>query len=119
VKDESGLPPPILKLRQAGEPVLRQEARALSVEEIRSKEIRHLIDMMRETLRDAPGVGLAAPQVGFSLQIAVIEDAPERQNHLSFDTLVERGRVPVPFHVIINPRLTVEDSDPPGFSKAV
>ena len=32
---------------------------------------------MRETMRDAPGVGLAAPQVGLDLQLAVIEDKPE------------------------------------------
>ena len=32
---------------------------------------------MRETMHDAPGVGLAAPQVGFPLQLAVIEDKQE------------------------------------------
>jgi peptide deformylase len=33
---------------------------------------------MRETMRDAPGVGLAAPQVGMTLQLAVIEDHQSR-----------------------------------------
>ena len=66
-----------LKIVQAGEIVLRQRARELSRKEIRSAEIRQLIEWMRETMKDAPGVGLAAPQVGLSLQLAVIEDPAE------------------------------------------
>jgi aspartate/methionine/tyrosine aminotransferase len=36
-----------------------------------SKDIQHLIGYMRDTMRDAPGVGLAAPQIGKLLQITV------------------------------------------------
>lgn len=97
-----------LKIVQAGEPVLRQEARALSREELRSAEIRQLIEWMRETMRDAPGVGLAAPQVGLSLQLAVIEDAADLHRALSPERLAERGRRPVPFHVIVNPAPSLE-----------
>ena len=64
----------VSKIVQAGEPVLRNRARLLSANEIRSKFIQELIDRMRETMRDAPGVGLAAPQIGEPLQLAVIED---------------------------------------------
>ena len=53
-----------LKIVQAGEPVLRQAARPLTAEEIRMPAMRELLTHMRETMRDAPGVGLAAPQVG-------------------------------------------------------
>jgi peptide deformylase len=60
---------------------------------------------MRETLRDAPGVGLAAPQVGESLQLAVIEDRAEYHKLLTEKELEERGRSEVPFHVIVNPAL--------------
>jgi peptide deformylase len=66
-----------LKIVQAGEPVLRQKARELGIAEIRSEAIQQLIAHMRETMYDAPGVGLAAPQIGESLQLAVIEDRPE------------------------------------------
>ncbi|PWU05262.1 MAG: peptide deformylase [Terriglobia bacterium] len=97
-----------LKIVQAGEAVLRQEARALSPEEIRSAEIRQLIELMRETMRDAPGVGLAAPQVGLPLQLAVIEDPEELQRAIAPERLAERGRHPVPFHVIVNPVITLE-----------
>jgi len=68
---------PGLKILQAGEPVLRSPARKLSFGEIRSERIRELIEHMRDTMREAPGVGLAAPQVGEPLQLAVIEDRPE------------------------------------------
>jgi peptide deformylase len=63
---------------------------------------------MRETMQDAPGVGLAAPQVGVPLQLAVIEDREENMKDLSREVLAERERKPVPFHVIINPVLTLE-----------
>ena len=97
-----------LKIVHAGEPVLRQQARELSREEIRSGEIQRLIDWMRETMRDAPGVGLAAPQVGLSLQLAVIEDPADLQRAMPPEKLSERGRRPVPFHVLVNPVLSLE-----------
>lgn len=98
-----------LKILQAGEPVLRQQARLLSVDEIHSKPIQQLIEQMRETMYDAPGVGLAAPQIGESLQLAVIEDRAEAMANLPSEVLAQRERKPVPFQVIINPKLTVSD----------
>lgn len=95
----------ILPIVHAGEPVLRQQARALSLPEIKSKEIQALISHMRETMRGAPGVGLAAPQIGISLQLAVIEDRKEYLKDVSAEQLKLRGRRPVAFHVVINPRI--------------
>jgi peptide deformylase len=95
----------LLPIVHAGEPVLRQQARALSPQEIRSKEIQKLIGHMRETMRGAPGVGLAAPQIGLSLQLAVIEDRKEYHKEVSVEQLALRERRPVPFHVVINPRI--------------
>jgi peptide deformylase len=99
-----------LKIAQVGEAVLRQRTKALTTAEIRSREIQELIEWMRETMHDAPGVGLAAPQVGLSLQLAVIEDKPEYTRDAPADTLKERERKPVPFHVIINPKLKIDES---------
>jgi peptide deformylase len=98
-----------LQIVQAGEGVLRTQARELSREEILSEKTRDLIEHMRETMRYAPGVGLAAPQVGISLQLAVIEDREEYQKKLTAVQLAERQRQPVPFHVIINPRIVAAD----------
>lgn len=97
----------LLKIAQAGEEVLRQHARELSRDEIFSPKIQQLIELMRETMRDAPGVGLAAPQIGESIQLAVIEDRAEYHRELTLEQLASRGRKPVPFHVIINPKLTL------------
>jgi peptide deformylase len=96
-----------LTIVQAGEPVLRRAARALRPNEIRSREIRELIEEMKETMHAAPGVGLAAPQIGKSIQLAVIEDRPEYIKDWTQEQLAERERQPVPFHVIINPRITL------------
>jgi peptide deformylase len=99
-----------LKIVQAGDPVLRQVARPLSEDEIRGAAIQQLVELMRETMRDAPGVGLAAPQIGESIQLVVIEDREEYQQPISPERLAERERAPVPFHAIANPVLTVLDS---------
>jgi peptide deformylase len=84
---------------------LRGEARHLTPEEIRSQHIYDLIAHMRETLSDAPGIGLAAPQVGEPLQLAIIELKAEYHSNLSLAELAERERSPVPFHVLINPQI--------------
>lgn len=99
-----------MKIVQAGEAVLRQRGKDLSAGEIRSREIQNLIEWMRETMYDAPGVGLAAPQVGLALRLAVIEDKPENLKDVPADYLKERDRKAVPFHVIVNPKLTLDGS---------
>ncbi|HLV96932.1 MAG TPA: peptide deformylase [Candidatus Acidoferrales bacterium] len=99
-----------LKIVQVGEPVLRERARPLSMEEIDSDVIGRLIADMRETMYDAPGVGLAAPQVGLSLQLVVLEDREDWLKDIAAEQLAERERRPVPFQVIINPRIVERSS---------
>jgi peptide deformylase len=94
-----------IKIANVGEPVLRNAARPLGMEEIGSERIRELIEHMRETLADAPGVGLAAPQIGEPLQLAIVEDKAEYHANLTTAELKERERRPVAFHVIINPTI--------------
>ncbi len=96
-----------LKIVQVGEGVLRGTARPLTREEITGEEIQRLIRDMRETMHDAPGVGLAAPQIGMPLQLAVIEDREEYLKAVSAEELAEKERVAVPFHVIINPQIEI------------
>jgi len=99
------------KIVQVGDPVLRQRARELTGDEIVSPYIQDMIARMRDTMRDAPGVGLAAPQIGESLQLAVIEDPPALHAGLTPEQLAERERAAVPFHVLINPRIQPEGTD--------
>jgi peptide deformylase len=100
-----------LEIVQVGAPVLRQQARALSLEELASPRIQQLIVDMRDTMRAAPGVGLAAPQIGESLQLVVIEDPPAYHGKLSAEELAARERDVVPFHVLVNPVLTVRTEE--------
>jgi peptide deformylase len=97
--------PSKLEIIQAGNPVLRRRARPLALPEIRSREIQDLIEAMRDCMIRAPGVGLAAPQIGLSLQLAVIEDRADYHKDVEESVLKERERRPVPFHAIINPAL--------------
>jgi peptide deformylase len=104
-----------LKIMQMGEPALREEARLLMPEEILSEETQRLIDEMRDAMRDAPGVGLAAPQIGLPLQLAVIEDREDLLKSFSAEDLAERERRPVPFQVIINPVIAYSSDDKKNF----
>ena len=99
----------ILKIVQAGHPVLRQKARALTPDEIRSSSCQQLIELMRQTMYDAPGVGLAAPQIGLSFQLAVLEDREDLLKGLPPQELADRDRRHVPFTVIINPVISLEE----------
>jgi hypothetical protein len=74
-----------LHIAQIGEEVLRVPANELSRKEILSAKTQELIEYMRDTMRNAPGVGLAAPQVGVPLQLAVIEDREEYHKKLIED----------------------------------
>jgi len=104
-----------LKIVQAGDPILRKQSRVLSKDEIGSPSLQHLIELMRDAMRDAPGVGLAAPQIGESIQLAVIEDRAGYIADLPADELAERQRAAIPFHVIINPKLSFPDDSSAEF----
>jgi peptide deformylase len=100
---------------QAGEAVLRRKARALLRDEILGSYVQDLIESMRDTMRNTPGVGLAAPQIGLPLQLVVIEDLPQYMQTIPAEELAERKRGPVPFHVVINPELTIEGAETAEF----
>ena len=61
----------VLRIRKLGDPVLREKARPV---ERFDGPLRRLVDDMLETMYAAPGVGLAAPQVGVSLRLFVYDD---------------------------------------------
>lgn len=58
---------------QVGDPLLRQRSREVSREELASAQVQQLIDDLIDTMRDANGAGIAAPQVGELLRITTIE----------------------------------------------
>ncbi len=101
----------VLEIVQVGHPVLRMKAKPLTLGEIASPELQQLIVDMRDTMRAAPGVGLAAPQIGVSLQLAVIEDPAEFHKGFDPEQLAQRERTPVDYHVLINPKLAIESDE--------
>lgn len=101
----------ILKIRQAGDAVLRQKSKKLSDKDIKSEHIQSLIDYMVETLRDYQGVGLAAPQVGENIQLVIIEDKAKYHKKIPAKLLKEQSRKPIDLHVLINPRVIEKSKD--------
>ncbi|MGW6294929.1 peptide deformylase [Streptomyces sp. NPDC055058] len=90
-----------LPIVAAGDPVLRRAADPFDGQ-LEPGLLARFVAALRLTMRAAPGVGLAAPQVGVGLRIAVIEDpapVPEEVRRV-------RGRVPQPFRVLVNPSYT-------------
>mgnify|MGYP000137240494 CR=1 FL=1 len=87
----------ILKVAQIGHPVLRQQARPVTREELLTPAFQAFIDSMIETMRDAQGAGLAANQVHEPVQVCVME-------------VKDNPRYPykpnIPLTILINPVLT-------------
>jgi len=94
-----------MEIVQTGCPVLHMPAREVPAELFGTAALARLIETMKETMRDAPGVGLAAPQIGVPLRIIVLEDQPSLMTRLTEAEIAERERTPFEFTAIINPVL--------------
>jgi peptide deformylase len=109
----------ILKIARMGHPVL--SARARAVPDPRAPEIRHLVNDMVETMIDAGGAGLAAPQVQVPLRVVVFQ-APRERSEPSINSGrsdpglsdVEKFDHTCPLTVLINPEIEVLDAAPEG-----
>jgi peptide deformylase len=93
----------VLDIVTVGDPVLRERARELSTEELRSDEVQRLIDDMIETKRAAHGAGIAANQVGRALRVAVVEVEPGNPRY--------PYKPPVDLTVIVNPEIEPVDDE--------
>jgi peptide deformylase len=83
----------LLKIARMGNPVLRRRASEVDAAELARPDVQQLIDDMIETMRDAPGVGLAAPQVHRSMRLFVMDPGVD-----------DDGRSQL--RVVVNPVLT-------------
>ena len=99
----------VLPIVMCGDPVLRQPAQTVDPSDLAKPAMKRLIAQLRATMEAAPGVGLAAPQVGVPLRLAVLEDGPERWGQQSPEDLTARERTPLPFTVMVNPVLSPID----------
>ncbi|MGI9330603.1 MAG: peptide deformylase [Gammaproteobacteria bacterium] len=97
----------IRRVLRMGHPLLREVARPLEPAELDSPELELLLADMVDTLHDYGGIGLAAPQIGEPLRLAIIEidGGPTRYGELA----------PLPLTVFINPVIEVLDPATAGF----
>lgn len=95
--------PPIV---QAGATVLRRRAESVPSSLLATPELRDLVRLMTDVMRRAPGVGLAAPQIGVPLRVFVAEDQEEHIAELPEGRAESRGRVALPLTVLVNPKLS-------------
>ncbi len=92
----------IRPIRQVGDPVLRTPTDPVRVYD---DALRHLLDDMFETMYDAPGVGLAANQIGVCLRVFVYDCGADDEDR-------EQPGVGDRIGVVCNPRLTVLGGQP-------
>jgi peptide deformylase len=97
----------VLEIIRMGNPVLRKRAREVTSAELSSTEIQRLIDLMIPTMHHAEGIGLAAPQVGVPLRIALVQ-VPEDSERYPDAPAQELG-------IYINPKVTLLDETTQGF----
>lgn len=93
----------LLKIARLGHPIIRGKTESVSTEELQTPEIQNLIDSMIETMRDANGVGIAAPQVHSPKRIIVIEVSPDNPRY------PQKGLIPLT--VIVNPTIVSQSDD--------
>ncbi len=104
-----------LAIVQGGEAVLRARAVEVPEGDFGTPELRALAARMIDAMRAAPGVGLAAPQLGVGKRVIVLEDRPELMGKLTDAERRERARVAFSVRVLVNPRLRVIDATPQTF----
>lgn len=89
-----------------GNPILRKLASAVKPEDIKTDQFARLVQDLRDSMKHYGGIGIAAPQIGVSLQVCVIE----------LSGLNRYGQeINLPFTVFINPRIDVLGSDVQGY----
>jgi peptide deformylase len=97
----------VRRIVRMGHPVLRRPARPLAPEEIGSGAIQRLVADMIDTLHDYGGIGLAAPQVGEPVRLAIVELSGGQSRY---------GELPrVPLTAFVNPEIEVLDPAPAGY----
>ena len=90
-----------LRIVQAGHPALRRRASAV-LDRLEAPLLLELAEAMTVTMRDAPGVGLAAPQIGLPLRFYVVEDPfAAEPGEDEDDELLERR--PLPLRALLDP----------------
>ena len=97
----------IHQIIKMGNPILRQVARELTDKEIKSGETQQLIQDMWETMEEAGGIGLAAPQIAIPVQVTVIRVPKDSERYPDSQESDE--------YIIFNPKITYLTEETQGF----
>ena len=92
---------------QIGNPVLRKVANPVPRDKISTAEFQQLLDHMIRIMRETRGVGLAAPQVGVSLQVFCMELTERHLTLLGPERTADLQMTKLPLAIVINPHLTI------------
>ena len=95
------------KILKMGNPLLREQALPFELGEITSNETSELVQSMWDTMEENGGIGLAAPQIGVSKQLAVIRIEEDNERYPEAEEFEEI--------VIFNPKITLLDETLQGF----
>ena len=87
----------LLKIARLGNPKIRHGAKLVSLDELQSPDIQKFIQDLVDTMRDANGVGIAAPQVHVSKQVIAVEVSPNNPRY--------PNQSAVPLIVLVNPKI--------------
>lgn len=96
----------VKQICRMGNPILREVAKEFKVSELATEEFRQLLLDLRDSMKHYGGIGIAAPQIGVSRQVALIE-LPETNRY--------GEPVQLPFTVFVNPRLEILTDEQQGF----
>lgn len=97
----------VRKIIRMGHPTLRQAARPLEPAELKTDAMQRLLDDMIDTLHDAGGIGLAAPQIDEPVRLAIIELPGGSSRY---------GEIPaMPLTAFVNPTIEIVNAERAGF----
>jgi peptide deformylase len=92
----------VREILHVGNPLLRERSREITPDELADPETQRLIDDLIDTMHDANGAGIAAPQVGVLVRIATIEVTHNPRYPY---------KPPIPLTVVVNPEITFLDDE--------
>jgi peptide deformylase len=96
----------IREICRMGNPILRRLAEPVALSELQTPEFQSLIQDLRDSMKHYGGIGIAAPQIGVALQVAVIELPPVSRYGEQFE---------LPFTLFINPVMDYLTDEQQGY----
>ena len=93
----------LLKIARLGHPSIRNGAESLRPEELTSLPFQQFLDHLIDTMRDADGVGIAAPQVHVSQQVVAIEVDPNNPRYPGYPR--------IPLTILVNPVIVTHSEE--------